>query len=150
MYAGDTTLLLNSSDPNALQNDLNSNLGRIADWFQANKLTLNIKKTKLMLFGSKQSLHKFKDVSLIYNGVSIERVEKFKYLGVTFDPQLSWNDHVNYLSSIISKRIGVIYRVKHYLPNKIINMLAQALVFPHFDYCSSVWSNFSMHHSNEL
>ena len=42
------------------------------------------------------------------------------------------------------------YRVKHYLPNKIINMLAQALVFPHFDYCSSVWSNFSMHHSNEL
>ena len=68
----------------------------------------------------------------------------------TFDPQLSWNDHVNYLSSIISKRIGVIYRVKHYLPNKIINMLAQALVFPHFDYCSSVWSNFSMHHSNEL
>ena len=150
MYADDTTLLLNSSDPNTLQNDLNSNLGRIADWFQANKLTLNIKKTKLMLFGSKQSLHKFKDVSLIYNGVSIERVEKFKYLGVTFDPQLSWNDHVNYLSSIISKRIGVIYRVKHYLPNKIINMLAQALVFPHFDYCSSVWSNFSMHHSNEL
>ena len=103
-----------------------------------------------MLFGSKQSLHKFKDVSLIYNGVSTERVEKFKYLGVTFDPQLSWNDHANYLSSIISKRIGVIYRVKHYLPNKIINMLAQALVFPHFDYCSSVWSNFSMHHSNEL
>ena len=109
-------------------------------------LTSDIKGT----LKSKQSLHKFKDVSLIYNGVSIERVEKFKYLGVTFDPQLSWNDHVNYLSSIISKRIGVIYRVKHYLPNKIINMLAQALVFPHFDYCSSVWSNFSMHHSNEL
>ena len=75
---------------------------------------------------------------------------KFKYLGVSFDLQLSWNEHVNYLSSIISKRIGVIYRVKHYLPNKIINMLAQALVFLYFDYCSSVWSNFSMHHSNEL
>ena len=29
-------------------------------------------------------------------------------------------------------------------------MLAQAWVFPHFDYFSSVWSNFSMHHSNEL
>ena len=85
MYADDTTLLLNSSDPNTLQNDFNSNLVRIADWFQANKLTLNIKKTKLMLFGSKQSLHKFKDVSLIYNGVSIERVEKFKYLSVTFE-----------------------------------------------------------------
>ena len=150
MYADDTTLLLNSSDPTTLQNDLNSNLDKIADWFKANKLTLNIKKTKLMLFGTKKSLCKFKDVSLKYDGITIERVEKFKYLGVSFDPQLSWNEHVNYLSSIISKRIGVICRIKQYLPNKIINMLAQALIFPHFDYCSSVWSNFSMQHSNEL
>ena len=49
MYADDTTLLLNSSDPNTLQNDLNSNLDKLANWFQANKLTLNTKITKLML-----------------------------------------------------------------------------------------------------
>ena len=111
---------------------------------------LNIKKTKLMLFGTNQSLCKFKDISLIYEGVMIERVEKFKYLGVLFDPQLSWDDHVNYLSSNISKRIGVISRVKYYLPSKTVNMLAQALAFPHFDYCSSVWSNISLYHINEL
>ena len=51
-----------------------------------------------MLFGTKQSLCKFKDISIIYEGVMIERVKKFKYLGVLFDPQLSWDDHVNYLS----------------------------------------------------
>ena len=49
-----------------------------------NSLTLNIKKTKLMLFGTNQSLCKFKDISLIYEGVMIKRVEKFKYLGVLF------------------------------------------------------------------
>ena len=150
MYTDDTTLLLSSSDPNILQKDLDLNLNRIASWFQTNNLTLNIKKTKLMLFGTKQSLCKFKDISLIYEGVMIERVEKFKYLGVLFDPQLSWDDHVNYLSSNISKRIGVICRVKYYLPSKTVNMLAQALVFPHFDYCSSVWSNISLHLINEL
>ena len=42
MHAHGTSLLLNSSDPNALQNDLNSYLDKIADWFHANKLTLNI------------------------------------------------------------------------------------------------------------
>ena len=78
------------------------------------------------------------------------RDEKFKYLGVLFDQQLSWDDHVNYLFSNISKRIGVICRVKYYLPSKTVNMLAQALVFPHFGYCSSVWSNISLHHINEL
>ena len=103
-----------------------------------------------MLFGTKQSLCKFKDISLIYEGVMIERVEKFKYLGVLFDPQLSWDDHVNYLSSNISKRIGVICRVKYYLPSKTVNILTQALVFPHFDYCSSIWSNISLHLVNEL
>ena len=110
----------------------------------AEVLTLNIKKTKLMLFGTNQSLCKFKDISL-YEGVMIERVEKFKYLGVLFDPQLPWDDHVNYLSSNISKRIGVISRVKYCLPiSKTVNMFAQALVFPHFDYCSSAWSNITL------
>ena len=50
-----------------------------------------------MLFRTKQSFRKFNDISLIYEGVVIERIEKFKYLGVLFDPQLSWDDHVNYL-----------------------------------------------------
>ena len=80
MYADDTTLLLSSSDPNILQEDLDLNLNKIASWFQTNNLTLNIKKTKLMLFGTNQSLCKFKDISLIYEGVMIERVEKFKIL----------------------------------------------------------------------
>ena len=97
MYAYDTTLLLNSSDPNALQNDLNSNLDKIADWFQANKVTLNIKKTKLMMLVQSNLFISLK-MLLLYIGVSIERVEKFKYLGLSLDTQLSWNEHVCKLS----------------------------------------------------
>ena len=150
MYADDTTLLLSSSDPTVLQNEININLNNIATWFQANNLTLNIKKTKLMLFGTNQALHNFKNVSLEYGDETIERVDKYKYLGITFDPNLSWNEHVNYISSNICKRIGVIRRVKNYLPCNTVNMLAKALVFPHFDYCSSVWSNCSAYLSNDL
>ena len=39
---------LSSSDSNILQKDLDVNLNKIANWFQTNNLTLNIKKTKLM------------------------------------------------------------------------------------------------------
>ena len=45
------------------------------------------------------------------------------------------------ISSIVSKQIGVIRRVKFYLPPATLNLLANALVFPHFDYCSPVWTN---------
>ena len=54
----------------SLQIDLDSNSNRIAQWFNRNKLTLNIKKTKLMLFGTTKNLDKFKNVSLKYNNIN--------------------------------------------------------------------------------
>ena len=78
MYADDTILLVSSSDPNILQNYLNLNLNKIANWFQSNNLTLNIKKTQLMLFGTNRALNKSKGISLTYDNMLIERVDKFK------------------------------------------------------------------------
>ena len=112
MYVDDTTLLVSSSDPSILQNYLNLNLNKIANWFQSNNLTLNIKKTKLMFFGTNRARNKFKNISLTYDNMLIERVEKFKYLGVFFDTTLSLNEHVKYLACNVSNRIIVICRVK--------------------------------------
>ena len=150
MYADDTTLLTSSSDPLTLETDLKRSLDMVANWFNSNQLTLNIKKTKLMMFGTWQALSKFKDIRLTYDNNNIEIVDKFKYLGVVFDPHLSWTEHVNYMSSNISKRIGVIRRVQYYLPSNTANLLAKAMVFPHFDYCSPVWSNFTTGLHNHL
>ena len=86
MYADDTTLLTSSSDPVTLEIELKQNLDMVANWFKSNHLTLNIKKTKLMMFGTWQALSKFKDISLTYDNNDIEIVDKFKYLGVVFDP----------------------------------------------------------------
>ena len=150
MYADDTSLLVSSSDPVSLQTALSSNLDMVANWLRSNQLTLNIKKTKLMLFGTSQTLNKFQNISLTYNDNNIDIVDKFKYLGIVLDPYLLWNEQVNHLSSNISKRIGVIRRVQKYLPCSTTNLLAKAMVFPHFDYCSPVWSNFSVIHHNSL
>jgi len=150
MYADDTTILCSASDALTLQTELDVNLNRLAYWFKENKLTLNIKKTKLMVFGSKYNLQNFQAVSLKYGNDVVERVDSFKYLGVVFDPNLSWSHHINYVSSTVSKRIGIIRSVKYYLPPCTLNMLANALVMPHFDYCSIVWSNCNSEYSNTL
>ena len=66
MYADDTTLLCTANDPTTLDTTLElklqSNLCNIAKWFDNNKLTLNIKKTKLMIFGTQHTLDKYDDV----------------------------------------------------------------------------------------
>ena len=144
------TILCNSSDPTLLQNELDFNFHKIAEWFEKNKLTLNIKKTKLMIFGTNPILPKFSNISLSYNGTTIDRVDSFRYLGVVFDPRLTWSEHINKLSCNISKRIGVIRRVKYYLPPKTLMMLGNALIMPLFDYCSCVWSNCNANLSNSL
>ena len=93
MYADDTTLMCSSNNASVLQTQLNDNLSKIASWFNENHLTLNIKKTKLMVFGTRHTLEQFS-------------LDSFKYLGVTFDPLLSWYEHVNCISSKISQRIN--------------------------------------------
>ena len=60
MYADDTTLLTSSSDPLTLETDLKRSLDMVSNWFDSNQLTLNIKKTKLMMFGSWQAFSYFK------------------------------------------------------------------------------------------
>ena len=128
MYADDTSLLFTGTDPKSLQSDMNNALSKIASWFDSNMLTLNSKKTKFMVFGTTHLLSRFCNVSVTYGDQVIERVNKFKYLGVVLDPMLTWCEHVDYISSVISKRIGVIRRVKFYLPCTTLNMLANALV----------------------
>ena len=46
--------------------------------------------------------------------------------------------------------IGIIQRIKYYLPLSTLNLLGNALVMPLFDYCSYVWSNCNVQYSNSL
>jgi hypothetical protein len=143
MYADDTTLLCKAKYPDDLSTDLTSNLNHVANWLEANKLTLNVNKTKVMIFGTTHILDRFSNISLSYNNNVIEMVKEFKYLGVKFDSTMSWSSHVDYLANNVSKRIGIIKRVKHFLPHDTLIMLSNALVIPHFDYASPIWSNCS-------
>ena len=83
------------------------------------------------------------NINLAFNDKVIERVDLFKYLGIKFDSNMSWSSHIDYLSGNVSKRIGVVKRVKYFLPQEILLTLANALVIPHSDYASSVWSSCS-------
>ena len=56
MYADDTTLTTSAEDPCVLEHKMNYDINLIQSWLSANKLTLNVKKTKYMLIGSQFKL----------------------------------------------------------------------------------------------
>ena len=65
-----------------------------------------------MLFGSRQNLGQSPNFCIQLHGKILENVRKFSYLGVFLDETLSWKDHVEYVSSKVSSRLGLLSRIR--------------------------------------
>ena len=81
---------------------------------------------------------------------STKRVNKSKTLGVIVDEHLSWNDQIQSIVSKSSKGIGMIRRIKKFVPQSTLLKVYNAIVLSHFDYCSLVWDNCSDYLLNKL
>ena len=58
--------------------------------------------------------HKNYEVNIEINETVIEQVKYTKFLGVIFDDNLDWSNHISYINSKISKGVGIICRAKKY------------------------------------
>ena len=114
---------------------VNSELDKLNVWFRVNKLSLNISKTNYILFGKKSISQNF---HVLINGVTIERVEKTKFLGVYIDKFFSWCEHINYVHSKVSKSLGIIYKAKSKLNEMSLLLLYNTLILPYLTYCCEI------------
>ena len=106
----------------------------------ANKLTVNKGKTEYVIVGYRQRLNNVNnDPDLKLGGSRMTTVKETKTLGVTVDDQLKWKFHVNNIVSKVSKGIGMIRRMKAFVPQATLISVYNAIVLPYFDYCSLVW-----------
>ena len=99
LYADDTVLYCHSKDPKELESNLNHDLQCLFEWFNTNLRTLNTSKCKFIIFGSSRKL-KNTEISIKINQSALEKVDSYKYLGVTVNQSMNWTDHID---SIISK-----------------------------------------------
>ena len=100
LFADDTSLHMSDKNLKDLEVRANEELAKVERWFRTNKMVLNSKKTKFILFGVPKSS---KNVSfkLEIGGEYLSRVseigeEKFvKLVGVALDENLSFKYHLN-------------------------------------------------------
>lgn len=112
LYADDSTLTTSAEDPWVLEYKMNYDMNLIQSWLSANKLTLNVKKTKYMLIGSQFKLSQINsDFTVKVNNTPLERVIEHKTLGVQIDESLSWRPHIHTISKKISAGIAILRRV---------------------------------------
>ena len=139
IFADDTSIFMKHKDPQFLKQTMNSELEKVYSWFVINKLVLNVKKTHFMIFGNQ----KVNIDTLHINDELIKRSNSIKFLGVYIDEEMKWKSHVNNVLNKISKNIGVINRLKEFIPKNILLSLYNTLVLPHLNYCSIIWGSCS-------
>ena len=150
MYADDTVIYFSDTSPGLIKQFLQNDLNYVEQWLQENKLVLNQSKTKWMLFGTGQKLEHSSDIVIQSHGQNIERVSSFCYLGVTLDEHRSWNEHVEIISSKVSKCLGLLSRIRPYLTQKAAKCVHNCLIQPIFNYTDMVWGGLSIGCSKNL
>ena len=94
-----------------------------------------------MLIGSRQRLSTVTvSPTLAINDFRVTQVATAKSLGVTIDDNLDWGSHMEKIIKKVSSGIGAIKRVRHLVPQATLQLIYQALIHPHFDYCNTAWA----------
>ena len=150
MYADDATLtstlccqglggidIPTPADPNAL---INSELNKIFEWLCINELSLNINKTKYMVFHLPQKkLNALPNLSI--NNIDLERVSEFNFLGTTITETLSLKSHLNTSCKTLSKTIGILYRLRNTVPRFTLLNIYNCLFNSYINQSILVWGH---------
>lgn len=108
LFADDSTLTYIDVDKYELEKKMNHDINLLNAWFISNKLTLNAKKTKYMIFTkSRHSKNMMDNFQVKVETHTIERVHNFTYLGLQINQNLKWNEHVYKLIRKISSVSGI-------------------------------------------
>ena len=150
MYADDTVIYFSSSNTDNVVETLQNDLDRAAQWMISSRLVLNEVKTKVVLFGTKQKLGLFGDTNIQLHGKQVERVPKFSYLGVMLDEQISGKEHTEKICKKVSKRLGLLSRIRMCLTIEASKCIYNTIVQPIFDYTDVVWSELPVGCSQSL
>jgi len=137
LFADDTTIYHSSSNISQLYETMNTELNNLTDWFQANKLSLNISKTNYMIFSNINLQQNYIELK-ITNQIIMQK-SCVKFLGVLIDEKLKWNEHVKIAKQKVSRSFYAINRAKHFLPRKHLITLYYSLVYPYLNYGITLW-----------
>ena len=140
LYADDTAILYSHSNFNELLNVFNRELKVFDTWTRANKIVLNLEKTKFMVITWRS--YNINSTSIEINDTPIEQVRSYDYLGVVIDDKLIFNEHAKYLSTRLSRVLGVL-RSLYFLPKNILKFIYLSLGYSVLTYGIIIWGSAS-------
>ena len=133
-FADDACIIHQSKKLKMLESNLNHDVKLCFEWLNANRLSLNTNKTKLLFFHSKKKSFAFENISIKLNKIKQLHADNVKYLGIFLDKNLSWDYHILQLSKKLSRANGVLYKLRNYVPKETIISVYYSIFYSHVKY----------------
>ncbi len=118
--------------------NFNNDINSINTWIENNKLSLNITKTKYIIFQNRSITTNTPPVTL--EGTLFERVSFTKFLGVYINQTNNWKYQTNSVITQLSRMCGILYRVRKNLTQEALISIYYTLCYLHLMHCVTVWA----------
>lgn len=119
-FADDIGIVYAAENFKNLEDIINSDLVKLQEYMNDNKLTLNVKKTKILAIKPDSDAY---NMNIIYNKEKLDIVDEFRYLGMIIDKKLNWDNHLTMLKKKLSRIAGIFRRMGPVLPYKTKRMV---------------------------
>ena len=138
LFADDSSLLCNFNKDfqTNIHQKVNLELKKVNTWLQANKIKINIGKSKFMIFNYRRQTP---IPPLAFGSGQFMETQTIKFLGIIFDNKLRFSDHINMTKSKISRTAGLLFKLNKFLPTNVLQTIYQSLIHPYLTYGIEAW-----------
>lgn len=138
-FADDGVMFYSADSWEGLKTKTENDFGEIGKWFQLNKLTLNVQKTKFLTFASCANVLPDYSTLNINENIKIAKVNKIKYLGVIIDQHMRWDEHAKHLLKKLRYIISRFKYLENYLKLDQLKIIYYSLFQSQLTYGLAGW-----------
>ena len=142
-YADDNSgscAFAHTSQYDILINQIPDCLSRIKSWMDLYSLKLNESKTEIIVFGGQSFLKEklYINGTFLNSGGCLRFTDTVKYLGVFFDNYITFNTHINTISSSCYMFIRKLASIRKFLSQKDCETLVHSFISSRLDSCNAL------------
>ena len=145
LFADDLIVCASGKTVAEIRLKIEGSISSLSDWYARNRLKIHPKKTKFMILGSKGQLSVIKHGMpfkpyIVHGNNIVESCDAAKYLGLTLEPDLSWNSHVNQLARKLNFQYVILKSLSSYCSLSMLRKYYNSYIQPRIDYGISIWA----------
>jgi len=149
MFADDAFANHNGKTADLALQNLQTTIDPMNSWYYENWLSVSYPKSSFMLSAIPQM-----DISHTIipslSGTELKKVDSAKYLGIVLDANLKWDEHINFITSRVSRKLYVLQQFSYSMPPNLVANIYFTCIQPIIEYACTVWGHFLNKDSNRI